>query len=101
MQLRVKASLLRFTGEVPRVHGIRELLGMLSRVLEELSFKGEAERVRSYIRERRDVLIDVEDAYTSARYAVYTASKSVVEEMIRAAEELFSLLDEVERRVLG
>ena len=34
-QLRIKASLLRFTGEIPRVHSIRELLGILAKKLED------------------------------------------------------------------
>ena len=101
IQLRVRASLLRFTGEIPGVHSIRELLGMLARVLEDLGFADEVQRVRGFVREHRDVLVDVEDAYTMARYAVFTAGVREVEEMIRVAEKLFKLLDWVEERVLG
>ncbi|RLE68638.1 MAG: DNA-binding protein, partial [Thermoprotei archaeon] len=100
-QLRIKASLLRLTGEVPRLHGIRELLGMLARELEDLGLKEDALRIMDFVRRRRDVLIDIEAAYTESRYGVGPIVKSIVEEMLGVAEELFKLLDEVEERVLG
>ena len=59
-QLRVKASLLRLTGEVPGPHGIRELLGMLARKLEDLGLREDALRIVDFVRRRRDVLIDIE-----------------------------------------
>ena len=100
-QLRIKASLLRLTGEMPRLHGIRELLGMLARKLEDLGLKEDALRIMDFVRRRRDVLIDIEAAYTELRYGVGPIVKSIVEEMLGVAEELFKLLDEVEERVLG
>ena len=100
-QLRVKASLLRFTGEVPRLHGIRELLGMLARRLEDLDLREDALRIVDFVRRRRDVLIDIEAAYTESRYGAGFIAKSIVEEMLGVAEELFKLLDEVEEHVLG
>ena len=48
--LRIKASLLRFTGEAPRLYGIRELLGMLARKLEDLSLKEGALRIVDFVR---------------------------------------------------
>ncbi len=100
-QLRIKASLLRLTGEVPRLHGIRELLGMLARKLEDLGLKEGALRIVDFVRKRRDALIDIEAAYIESRYGVGPIAKSIVEEMLRVAEELFKLLDEVEEHVLG
>ena len=86
---------------MPRLHGIRELLGMLARKLEDLGFREDALRIVDFVRGRRDVLIDIEAAYTESRYGVGSITRSTVEEMLRAAEELFKLLDEVEERVLG
>ena len=101
MQLRVKAALLRVAGEAPRIHGIRELLGLLAQLLDELG-RGEVVRlVREYVRRYRGELVDAEDAYTAARYAVYTPDRGSVERMIKAAERLFEVLEEVERDVLG
>ena len=99
-QLRIEASLLRLTGEMPRTHRIRELLGMLARRLEGLGFKEDALRIVDFVRERNGVLVDVESAYTESRYGVGGIAGSVVE-MLRMAEELFKLLDEVEGHVLG
>ena len=100
-QLRIKASLLRFTGEIPRVHSIRELLGILARKLEDLGFREDALKIMNFVRRRRDSLIDIESAYTESRYGIGAATRSVVEEMLKIAEELFKLLDEVEEHVLG
>ena len=100
-QLRLKAALLRLGGETPRLHSIRELLGILARLLEVLGLASLSDRVREFTRRFRDVLVDLEDAYTEARYAVYTEPSERVEEMIAVVEKLFELLDEVEERALG
>ncbi|MEM2998493.1 MAG: HEPN domain-containing protein [Thermoproteota archaeon] len=100
-QLRVKAALLRLTGETPRVHGLRELLGMLAKRLEELNYLEESESVVGLVREYRDRLFDVESAYTESRYGLTAPTREGLRGMIRVAEELFSLLDRVEEDVLG
>ena len=100
-QLRVKASILRLTGGIPRVHGIRELLGMLAHNLEELGFRKESDMVMDFVRRFRDVLIDIETSYTETRYSTYTPTRGVAESMHRVANELFKLLDKVEEHVLG
>ena len=100
-QLRVKASILRLTGNTPRVHGVRELLGILAHALEELGFRRESDMVMDFTRRFRDVLIDIEASYTEARYSAYTPSRSVVESMYRVVKELFELLDRVENIVLA
>ena len=100
-QLRVKASLLRFTGEIPRLHSIRELLGILAKKLEDLGFKEDAMKIMNFVRRRRGALIDIEAAYTESRYGMGAIARSVIEEILRTTEELFKLLDEVEEHVLG
>jgi HEPN domain-containing protein len=100
-QLRLKASILRIRGEIPRIHGVRELIGILAKILEELDRKDESRSLTNFTRDHRDVLIDLDDAYTTSRYAVGGLAKEAVREMIGVAEELFRLLDEVERNVLG
>lgn len=100
-QLRIKAALLRLMGEAPRIHGLRELLGVLAKGLEELGCSGESDRILDLVRRYRDPLIDVESAYVESRYGVATATRGEGEGMIGAAEELFKLLDRVERDVLG
>jgi len=100
-QLRVKASLLRLTGEMPRIHSIRELLGILAKRMEEIGHRDEAEKITGFVRESRGVLVDIEAAYTESRYGLAVATESVVREMLRAADRLFRLLEEVENSVLG
>lgn len=100
-QLRVKASILRLSGRIPRMHGIRELLGMLAHNLEELGFRKESDMVMDFVRRFRDVLIDIETSYTETRYSTYTPTRGVVESMHRVANEIFKLLDKVEEHVLG
>ena len=91
-QLRVKASLLRFTGEVPRLHGIRELLGMLARRLEDLGLREDALRIVDFVWRRRGALIDIEAAYIESRYGAGFIAKGILEEMLGVAEELFKTL---------
>ena len=49
-QLRVKAALLRLLGEIPRMHSVRELLGMLSAKLEEAGFRDVSSTVKDFTR---------------------------------------------------
>jgi len=100
-QLRIKASLLRLVGSMPRLHGVRELMGLLANCLEEGGFKQPAEDIRSFVREHRDTLIDIETSYVESRYGLNPPSKSIVESMARAVDEIFKLLESVERHVLG
>ena len=100
-QLRVKATMLRLLGVIPRIHGVRGLLGMLARRLEELSFRGEAREIMSFIRRFREVLIDVESAHVESRYGLFSTTSESVDEAVKVAGELFKLLDRVERDVLG
>ena len=101
MPAEVKASLLRILGEVPRAHSVRELLGVLSAKLEEVGFEDASRAVKSFARSHRDVLADIDSAYTMSRYSLFTFTSSDVEEMARVCSELRKLLDEVEGRVLG
>ena len=86
---------------MPRLHSIRELLGMLARKLEDLDLGEDALRIVDFVRRRRDALIDIEAAYIESRYGAGPIAKGIVEEMLGVAEELFKLLDEVEEHVLG
>ncbi len=42
-----------------------------------------------------------EHAYTAARYTLYQVDPEAVEAMIETVEQLFKLLEGVEKRVLG
>ena len=100
-QLRIKATILRFVGEIPRVHSVRELLGMVAKKLEELNCSRESDMVVGFVREFRGVLMDIEDAYVESRYGVVASTRNVLSEAISVAKSLFRLLDQVEKSVLG
>ena len=76
-------------------------MGLLAKKLEDLGFRENALKIMDFVRRRRDALIDIEAAYTELRYGMGAIARSVVEEILRTAEELFKLLDEVEEHVLG
>ncbi len=99
MQLYTKATLYELFGERVRTHGIRELLGLLARLLEEAGFVEEAERVRGFVAENRGLLIEAEEAYTLARYGETGYTRGDAERMIRLAEELIKLLEGVAESV--
>jgi HEPN domain-containing protein len=100
-QLRIKASLLKLLGEVPKIHSVRELLGILIMKLSELGFEVISNVVKDFSRRYRDVLADIDSVYTMSRYSEFTYSVNDVKEMISVCSELHKLLDEVEKSVLG
>jgi len=100
-QLRSKATLLRLIGESPRVHSVRELLGMLSARLEEIGFREVSDTVKRFVKKYRGVLADIDSAYTASRYTLFTYTASDVNIMAEACSELHKLLEEVEKHVLG
>ena len=68
---------------MPRVHSIRELLGILAKKLEDLSFKEDALKIMNFVRRQREALIDIESAYTESRYSMEVIARSMVEEMLK------------------
>ena len=100
-QLRIKATILRFTGEIPRIHSIRELLSIIAKRLEEIGYSQESNMIVDFVREYRETLIDVEDAYIESKYNVSTLTKNVLSKAVDVAEMLFKLLERIEGNVLG
>ncbi len=100
-QLRTKAVMLRLFGEAPPIHGLRQLLGLLARRLEEAGRDDLSQRLIDFTREHRVELSDLEEAYIEARYRAPEYARTQVESMINTAKKLGSLLEEVEGSVLG
>jgi len=100
-QLRIKATTLRLFGEIPKIHGIRELLGILAKKLEEIGWPSESSSVVNFVRQHRDSLTDLESAYTGSRCGLLTYTRNELNEMVDTALKMFSLLDGVEKDVLG
>jgi len=100
-QLRLKAFLLRILSEIPKMHSVRELLGILSAKLEEAGFVEVSARIKGFAKLYRDELVDLDSAYIASRYTFFTFTRGDVEKLAQVCSELHSLLEEVEKSVLG
>ena len=100
-QLTAKTTLLRLIGEALRVYSVRELLGMLSARLEEIGFREVSDAVKHFVKKYKEVLADIDSAYTASRYTLFTYTASDVNTMAEACSELHKLLEDVEKHVLG
>jgi len=81
VQLYLKSMILELTGELPRIHAVRQLM----RVLKDLSDRPKV--IDDYVREKRSLLIRLEEAYISSRYMPRIYEKDEVEELVNFAEE--------------
>ena len=100
-QIRLKALLLRLLGFAPRGHGIREMLGLLSKVLEKLGRAELAQRVAGFSEASRGLLRLLEEVYTGSRYLPRAYGGEEVAEALGVVEELLKLVEEVEKSVFG
>ncbi|AAB90648.1 MULTISPECIES: HEPN domain-containing protein [Archaeoglobus] len=83
VQLYLKSVILELSGEVPRTHSIRQLLSILSKLLDE-QFDFD-----------RKQLVFLEDAYIKARYLGAGYEREDAEEAIKIAEEVISAVSRV------
>ncbi|RLI42964.1 DNA-binding protein [Candidatus Bathyarchaeota archaeon] len=80
-QLYLKSVILELTGEVPRVHAVRQLMRVLKDLL------GKPNLVDDFVRENRSLLIRLEEAYISSRYMPREYEREEAEELVNFAEE--------------
>jgi len=99
VQLRLKALLSRLLGFMPRGHGVRELLGILSKTLKELGRGDLASKVDKFVDMWRSVLKMLEEAYTAARYLSKTYERDDAAGIAKLVDSLLTLLEEVEKSV--
>ena len=92
VQLELKAILLEYGGEKYRTHSIRKLLFAIGKLF------GEEEKVQKFVREHRNDIKALEDAYTDTRYepVVYEdydakAVKKTAEMILEFARSLVNL----------
>ncbi|MEM4444573.1 MAG: HEPN domain-containing protein [Thermofilum sp.] len=100
-QLRLKSLLLRMLGYVPRVHSVRELLGLLHRALKELGKEEPAGTLSRFSEDRREALRALDEAYTASRYLPKVYEAADAEKLLAAVSEAFELLDSLERDVFS
>lgn len=90
-QLALKAELLNALGEVPRTHGVRELLGILAD-----SVPHAAKEARDFTRANRAGLKILDDAYVSARYLFSDYTKEDAKMLVDLSAAVSRLLKGVE-----
>ena len=92
-QLFMKSVILEVIGEIPRVHSLREMLGVLAASVPEAE-----ELISGFIRNNRDKLRALEDAYISSRYLPSTYQREDAEELVETARKIFQLGKEMLRK---
>ncbi len=85
-QLFLKYKVFVLTGEVPRTYSIRDLLQILARILKV------EEKISSYMRKNRSLLIRLEEAYIASRYLFRKYEREETEELIVFAKELIEFV---------
>jgi HEPN domain-containing protein len=68
LQLYIKAVIFEIFGKEYEGHGIRELLGYLSKLLRENGYEKLADQINTLITEYRRQLVFIEDSYVDSRY---------------------------------
>ncbi len=97
VQLAIKATIYKLFGIKPRVHSIRQLLGILAESLREAGELQLADEIRAFIASNRDTLVLLEDSYTAARYGYIGSTREDVDEALRVLDKLYELLEKIER----
>jgi len=92
LQLSLKSRIFDLTGEIPRVHSVRQLLHFLGTTL------GESDDVEDFIKKNRSLLIRLEDAYINSRYVPREYERDEVEELVKFAEEAVEFVKHLERK---
>ncbi len=100
VQLYVKQLLYRVTGEEWRGHGLRMLLGTLSTVLRQQGFPNEADKVADYVRSKRRLLAELEEAHVRAVYGAFEYSREQAQMLVETAKNIISTLGKVEGKVV-
>ena len=86
-QLYLKYKILELTGEMPRTHTLRQLLGILQKIANKKS-----REIADFTRTNRSLLIRLEEAYLASRYLARKYEKDEVEELVAFTEKVFSFV---------
>jgi len=89
-QLFVKSAMLELTGEVPRLHRVREMLYLLGKSLPEME-----KVISEFIKENRERLRALDDAYIASRYLPSVYIREEAEMLVKLAENMIRLVDRV------
>lgn len=87
VQLYLKSIILEYTDATPRTHNLRQLIGVVGRLL------GAENEFNEFIRRNRFKLHTLEDAYYSSRYLPKEFTKEDAVELIRFAREVIGFVE--------
>lgn len=99
LQLYIKAIIFELFGREYEGHGIRELLGYLSKLLKDNGYDELSRRVIDLTRDLRDELVSIEHAYIDSRYEDVDYYSDESKELIETAEKVIGFLEEVAKDV--
>lgn len=89
VQLYLKSVIFELTGELPRVHAVRQLMGVLGELL------GKQSLVDNFVRENRSLFIRLEEAYISSRYMPRVYEREESEELVGFAEKVIGFVKSI------
>ncbi|MCX8204983.1 MAG: HEPN domain-containing protein [Candidatus Nezhaarchaeota archaeon] len=101
LQLRLKSLALRPLGYVPRIYSVRELLGLLSKILGSIGRGGLTELLYKFTEAHRDGLESLDEAYVASRYLPRTYEPEDATRALAVVNEAFKLLDKVKEDVFA
>ncbi len=86
VQLYLKATILEISGELPRIHSIRQLVSIFLRL------------TKQEVKWDRKSLILLESAYFNSRYLSFSYEKEDAEEALRIGKELIAFVEDFRGR---
>jgi len=87
----VKAIVFELFAKEYEGHGLRELLGYLSKLLRESDYNELAERIDEHIRNNRSLLVDLENSYIDARYGDFEYDKQIAQKLLELVSDTVCL----------
>ncbi|MEM2922265.1 MAG: HEPN domain-containing protein [Candidatus Bathyarchaeia archaeon] len=89
VQLYLKSVIFELTGEVPRVHAVRQLMSVLK------DLPSDQNLFDGFVRENRSLFIRLEEAYISSRYLPRRYDREEAEELLSVAEKVIEFVKSV------
>lgn len=86
-QLFLKSKILEVLGEIPRTHSIRASLAVLRNVY--------GSRIDEFVKERRKLLEDLDDAYLLSRYFFKTYTAEEACDLVKLAWEVVEFVEKL------
>ena len=82
-QLYLKYRIFELTGEMPRTHVLRQLFGVLARLLTD-----KQGIIQEFLKRNRSMIVRLEESYISSRYLLRRYEREETKELVEFAEEV-------------